>query len=58
MIIVSYLYPMRVHEDEIYDMSVKETETKARQAVIEQRFHPGFHCFFKDFLSNNSITFN
>lgn len=48
---------MKISEDEIYDMSVKETEAKTRQSTIQQTFHPGFSCFFQDFLSRNSTTF-
>lgn len=49
---------MRAGEDDIYDMSIKETESVARQAIIEQKIHPGFECFFKDFLHRQVITFN
>lgn len=48
---------MKMNEDEIYDMSVKETEIKPREAMVEQKFHPGFKCFFQDFLTRNSMTF-
>lgn len=49
---------MRAGEDDIYDMSIKETESAARQAAIEQKIHPGFECFFQDFLHRQAITFN
>ena len=39
-------------------MTIKETETSAKKSAINAKIHPGFMCFFQQYLDKASITFN
>lgn len=44
--------------DDIHDMSIKESENAPQKSVISEQVHPGFMCFFKQYLNQASITFD
>ena len=44
--------------EEIHDMTIKETETAAKKSAISEKVHPGFMCFFRQYLEKASMTFD
>ena len=39
-------------------MTIKESENAAQKSVISEKVHPGFMCFFRQYLEKASMTFD
>ena len=45
-------------DDNLHNMDFEEKDIKPAEAAISEHYHPGFYCFFQNYLQANSISFS
>lgn len=50
--------PSSLHSDFGTSLSPDESEKKQKQPLISFKYHPGFLCFFEDYVNSQGWTFH